>query len=194
MRIETCSFCSRPCYPSKGITFVRNDARQFKFCASKCHKNFKMKRNPRKLGWTKSFRAARGKEMTIDSTLALSARRNIPVRYNRNLVQKTLVAMKQVETIRLRRERQFYKNRMREKRVQKRLENLRLVEKHGHLLDNELDMRVDLDLEGEKMELDGEKNTLEVDELVIKKNVLAKVKRTKLRRIVDGEGEVETTG
>ncbi|RKU40283.1 ATPase-activating ribosome biosynthesis protein [Coniochaeta pulveracea] len=134
MRIETCYFCSRPAYPSKGITFVRNDARVFRFCRSKCHKNFKMKRNPRKLKWTKAFRKAAGKEMTVDSTLQLAARRNVPVRYDRELVQKTLKAMERVSAIRSRRERAFYKKRMAGKRARELAVARKLVAENEHLL------------------------------------------------------------
>jgi hypothetical protein len=52
-----------------------------------------MKRNPRKLAWTKSFRKAAGKEMTVDSTLQFAQRRNVPVRYNRDLVQKYVLLL-----------------------------------------------------------------------------------------------------
>lgn len=134
MRIETCYFCSRPAYPSKGITFVRNDARVFRFCRSKCHKNFKMKRNPRKLKWTKAFRKAAGKEMTVDSTLQFAARRNVPVRYDRDLMAKTLKAMERVSEIRSRRERVFYKKRMAGKKERELALARKLVAENEHLL------------------------------------------------------------
>ncbi|RYO82408.1 hypothetical protein DL764_009608 [Monosporascus ibericus] len=134
MRIETCYFCSRPVYPGKGIQFVRNDAKAFRFCRSKCHKNFKMKRNPRKLKWTKAFRKAAGKEMVVDSTLQFAARRNVPLRYNRNLVERTLKAMERISEIRARRERVFYKRRMAGKRARELAEARRLVSTHSHLL------------------------------------------------------------
>ncbi|CAK7275260.1 ATPase-activating ribosome biosynthesis protein [Sporothrix epigloea] len=134
MRIETCYFCSRPTYPGKGIMFVRNDSKAFRFCRSKCHKNFKMKRNPRKLKWTKAFRKASGKEMVVDSTLLFAARRNVPVRYNRELAKKTLEAMDQVAEIRARRERMFYKRRMAGNRKREALAARKLIAEHSHLL------------------------------------------------------------
>jgi len=112
MRIEKCYFCSTSVYPGHGSAFVRNDAKVFRFCTSKCHKNFKMKRNPRKVRWTKAFRKAAGKEMTIDSTIDFEKRRNVPVRYDRELVQTTLKAMKRVSEIKKRRELAFWKTRM----------------------------------------------------------------------------------
>ncbi|EGN93481.1 hypothetical protein SERLA73DRAFT_189640 [Serpula lacrymans var. lacrymans S7.3] len=112
MRIEKCYFCSTNVYPGHGSAFVRNDAKVFRFCTSKCHKNFRMKRNPRKVRWTKAFRKAAGKEMTIDSTIEFEKRRNVPVRYNRELVQTTIKAMKRIGEVRQRREHAFWKHRM----------------------------------------------------------------------------------
>lgn len=93
-----------------------------------------MKRNPRKLKWTKAFRKAAGKEMTVDSTLQLAARRNVPVRYDRELVQKTLKAMERVSAIRSRRERAFYKKRMAGKRARELAVARKLVAENEHLL------------------------------------------------------------
>jgi large subunit ribosomal protein L24e len=141
--VETCHFCSRPAFPGKGITFVRNDARQFRFCRSKCHKNFKMKRQPRKLKWTKSHRAARGKEMIVDSSLVLSQfakKRNVPVKYDRNLVAATVNAMQRVEEIRQRRERVFTRRRLAGKlaRDRQRETNRKVVAQGEHLIRKEL--------------------------------------------------------
>lgn len=93
-----------------------------------------MKRNPRKLKWTKAFRKAAGKEMTVDSTLVFGARRNVPVKYDRDLVQKTLKAMERIGEIRRRRERVFYKQRMAGRRAQELREARKLVADHEHLL------------------------------------------------------------
>ncbi len=98
----------------------------------------RMKRNPRKLKWTKAFRKAAGKEMTIvrhsqpapctlihttdsaltspslttqDSTLTFEKRRNVPIKYDRDLVQATITGMKRIEQIRARREKAFFKAR-----------------------------------------------------------------------------------
>lgn len=134
MRIYSCHFCSSPVYPGKGIMFVRNDAKEFRFCRSKCHKAFKQRRNPRKLRWTKAFRKAAGKELVVDSTLTFAARRNVPVRYNRELVATTLKAMSRIEEIRQKRERAFYKNRMRGNKERQLAADRKLVEENPELL------------------------------------------------------------
>ncbi|KAL8949831.1 MAG: hypothetical protein Q9222_004096 [Ikaeria aurantiellina] len=93
-----------------------------------------MKRNPRKLKWTKAFRKAAGKEMTVDTTLQFAARRNVPVRYNRDHVATTLKAMQRVSEIRAKRERVFYRNRMAGNREKEREANRKLVAENQHLL------------------------------------------------------------
>ncbi|PVH18517.1 ribosome biogenesis protein RLP24 [Candidozyma duobushaemuli] len=134
MRVYSCHFCSSPVYPSKGIMFVRNDAKEFRFCRAKCHKAFKQRRNPRKLRWTKAFRKAAGKELVVDSTLTFASRRNVPVRYNRELVATTLKAMSRIEEIRQKRERAFYKNRMRGNKERQMALDRKLVEENPELL------------------------------------------------------------
>lgn len=46
-----------------------------------------------------------------DSTIDFEKRRNVPVRYDRNLVQTTIKVMKRVGEIKARRERAFFKSR-----------------------------------------------------------------------------------
>lgn len=70
----------------------------------------------------------------MDSTLKFAARRNVPVRYNRDLVQTTLKAMSRISEIRARRERAFYKARMRGNIQKQRAEDRKLVEENQHLL------------------------------------------------------------
>lgn len=96
---------------------------------------FKMKRNPRKLAWTKAFRSAHGKEMPIDGILAnFAQRRNVPVRYNRETTQKTLEAMTRIQEIRDRRERAFYKERMKGNKARQLEADRKLVAENQHLL------------------------------------------------------------
>jgi large subunit ribosomal protein L24e len=117
MRVDRCSFCSGPLYPGHGIQFVRNDCKVFKFCRSKCHKQFKHKKNPRKTRWTKAYRKAANKELTVDPAFEIEKRRNVPVKYNRSLWQQTQEAMKRIAEIRQRRVEHFAK--IRAKRAQK---------------------------------------------------------------------------
>ncbi|XP_050230826.1 probable ribosome biogenesis protein RLP24 [Mercurialis annua] len=117
MRLEKCWFCSSTVYPGHGIQFVRNDAKIFRFCRSKCHKNFKMKRNPRKVKWTKAYRRLRGKDMTQDTTFEFERKRNRPERYDRNLAENTLRAIKTIDKVRSQRAAKHIEKRMKGKKA-----------------------------------------------------------------------------
>lgn len=118
MRIETCYFCSSPCYPGHGMVFVRNDSKCFRFCRSKCIRNFKKKRNPKSVAWTKAYRKTRGKEMTTaDSSFVLEQRRNRPVKYDRQLMGQTVAAVQTVAQIQRAREERFFAQRQKDAAV-----------------------------------------------------------------------------
>jgi len=143
MRIEKCWFCSSSVYPGHGIQFVRNDAKIFRFCRSKCHKNFKMKRNPRKVKWTKAYRRLHGKYMTQDSTFEFERRRNRPERYDRNVTENTLKAIKTIDKVRSRREAKHIETRKKGKKAQKMREAVKELEQSISLVKAQSVLRED---------------------------------------------------
>ncbi|CAH2080060.1 unnamed protein product [Thlaspi arvense] len=151
MRLVKCWFCSSTVYPGHGIQFVRNDAKIFRFCRSKCHKNFKMKRNPRKVKWTKAYRAAHGKDMTQDKTFEFEKKRNRPERYDRNVTENTLNAMKKIDKIRNQREAKYIIDRL--------MPNKKKVFKDAA---NELDTHIHLVRAPESLQQDAEKIKVDV--------------------------------
>jgi large subunit ribosomal protein L24e len=134
MRLEKCWFCSSTIYPGHGIQFVRNDATTFRFCRSKCHKNFKMKRNPRKVRWTKAYRKLAGKELAEDATFEMERRRNRPEKYDREVVTKTIKAIERIDEIRKKRQDRFYERRMVHAKAQQKALDKKQVEQEIHLI------------------------------------------------------------
>ncbi|KAK1260357.1 putative ribosome biogenesis protein RLP24 [Acorus gramineus] len=134
MRLEKCWFCSSTIYPGHGIQFVRNDAKIFRFCRSKCHKNFKMKRNPRKVKWTKAYRRLAKKDMTQDKTFEFERKRNRPERYDRNVAENTLKAIKTIDKVRVAREAQYHAMRMKKNKSKEQKEAMKELEQSIHLV------------------------------------------------------------
>ena len=49
-----CTFCNKEMEKGTGKVYIRTEGKQFYFCSTKCQKNMlKLKRDPRKLKWTK---------------------------------------------------------------------------------------------------------------------------------------------
>ncbi|MBB46626.1 MAG: 50S ribosomal protein L24e [Thaumarchaeota archaeon] len=56
MLVKSCSFCNRPVAKGSGTMLAKNDGTVLWFCSSKCKKNtLELKRDPRKLKWTKKY-------------------------------------------------------------------------------------------------------------------------------------------
>ncbi|KAM3339418.1 putative ribosome biogeneis protein RLP24 [Capsicum galapagoense] len=139
MRLEKCWFCSSTIYPGHGIQFVRNDAKIFRFCRPKCHKNFKMKRNPHKVKWTKAYKRLHGKDMTQDSAFEFERKRNRPERYDRNVTENTLMPIKKIDKIRVDREERHFAKRflrpMKGKKAKEQREAEKELEQSIHLVE-----------------------------------------------------------
>jgi large subunit ribosomal protein L24e len=123
--------------------------------------------------------------MVVDGALALAARRNVPIRYNRENVATALKAMQRFSEVKQRRERVFYKKRMEGNRERQLEADKKLVEENQHLLPRELrdvlpemegqvvaEQEMDVDVEMES-EMDVEEEEVEVK---------AKVKAGKMKQ------------
>lgn len=86
------------------------------------------------MAWTKAYRKTRGKEMAVDSTFDFEKRRNRPVKYDRDLMGKTILAMKRVESIQKVREQRFFDNRMQDAKAEKKKQARVEIEKSIELL------------------------------------------------------------
>lgn len=116
--------------------------------------------------------------MVVDSTLTFAARRNVPVRYDRNLVATTLKAMQRVSDIRAKRERVFYKKRMAGNKEKEKAANRKLVAENEHLLPR---VRASEKIQEEVADPLTEEMTLEVPAEKVKRK-----RATKQRLLVGG--------
>lgn len=125
--------------------------------------------------------------MTVDSTLTFAQRRNVPVRYNRELVAKTLQAMERINEIRAKREKRFYQQRMKGQKQKDLEEDRKLVAENQHLLPPQYRDQVQVALEETDMV---ETADMELDPMEQKQKGAMKVKR-KQKLLRDGSVEEE---
>lgn len=119
------------CISSCHILFI---LQIFKFCRSKCHAAFKKKKNPRKVKWTKAYRKTVGKDLAVDPSFEFEKRRNIPLKYNRELWQNAIDAIKKVETIKQKRQNLHIMQRLRKGRELEQERDIKEVQRDLSLI------------------------------------------------------------
>lgn len=72
--------------------------------------------------------------MTVDPVLEFEQRRNVPTRYNRTLMVKTIQAMKKIDEIKARRQQRFFERRMAKASAKKRQDIENELAKHSDLI------------------------------------------------------------
>merc|ERR1712113_408530 len=78
VKTELCNFSGMRIYPGHGRRFIRRDSKPFWFLDGRCHADFMMKRNPRKLSWTQLYRRMH-KKGTLEEVAKKRARRAVKV-------------------------------------------------------------------------------------------------------------------
>lgn len=106
----------------------------FRFCRSKCHVAFKKKKNPRKVKWTKAYRKTVGKELVVDPSFEFEKRRNVPIKYNRELWSNAVEAIKKVETIKQKRQNLHIMQRLRKGRELEQERDIKEVQRDLSLI------------------------------------------------------------
>jgi len=72
--------------------------------------------------------------MAVDSTFEFEKRRNRPVKYDRDLMGKTILAMQRVQEIKSKREERFHANRMKDSKQEKKSQARVEIEKSIEIL------------------------------------------------------------
>jgi len=72
--------------------------------------------------------------MTVDPVLEFEQRRNVPTRYNRTLMVKTIQAMKKIDEIKARRQERFFKRRMAKAEAKKKQDVENELLRHSDLI------------------------------------------------------------
>jgi len=57
--MPTCSFCKKNYEFPRGLTVFTFDGKSIHFCSSKCQRNMKLKRDPKKVNWVKRKKKAK---------------------------------------------------------------------------------------------------------------------------------------
>ena len=147
--------------------------------------------------------AERRKRLMNVNTPALAAlaprKRNVPVRYDRDMVTKTLAAMERVDVIRAKRERRFFRERMKGKRARQLEADRRLVRENQHLLPpaerdrvEDLLREVDVVRDEAGVEAEGVEGMEEDDELDVESEELGESENEWAGLDEDEEEEKET--
>merc|ERR1711872_911705 len=83
----------------------------------------------RKAKWTKAFRKSAGKELAVDPSFEFEKRRNVPVKYDRELWQNTVNAMQRIEEIKNKRQAHHIFQRMKAAKKIQKAKDIREVER-----------------------------------------------------------------